>query len=251
MAKPVILFLAANPDGTNPVALGEECAAIERELQATPGRDDFDLRSKWAVTVDDLMRALAEVRPTIVHFAGHGNTTGIVLHGQDGAAHTVTADALSRMIASTGASPRLVVLNACYTDAQAQPLSDLVGCAVGMSGRISDDAARAFSVAFYRALGYRYSAYFAFAQALATLAGHGLDHDALPHCITRANVDANAIVLSSGNATRAPSPPPASTAAPAAAQPPVHVTSTNSSGNTVGAIHGGTVTVTAGARGRS
>src|SRR5262245_53280248 len=80
MTKPVILFLAANPDGTSRIALDEECAAIEREIAMTPGRDDFELRSKWAVTVDDLMRELAGHKATIIHFSGHGNANGIVLH---------------------------------------------------------------------------------------------------------------------------------------------------------------------------
>ena len=44
MPRSVILFLAANPAETDPLALDEECAAIERELMLTPGRDDFDLQ---------------------------------------------------------------------------------------------------------------------------------------------------------------------------------------------------------------
>jgi hypothetical protein len=33
----------ANPIDNSPLALEEECAAIERELRMTEGRDDFDL----------------------------------------------------------------------------------------------------------------------------------------------------------------------------------------------------------------
>src|SRR5262245_60494756 len=51
----VILFLAANPSETTRLALDEECAAIERELRMTTGRDDFDFRSRWAVSVDEVM----------------------------------------------------------------------------------------------------------------------------------------------------------------------------------------------------
>ena len=59
-ARHVILFLAANPAETTRLALDEECAAIERELRMTTGRDDFDFRSRWAVSVDEAMRALNE-----------------------------------------------------------------------------------------------------------------------------------------------------------------------------------------------
>jgi hypothetical protein len=72
MNRHVILFLAANPSGTSRLALDEECAAIERELRMTTGRDDFDFRSKWAVSIDEMMRHLNELQPTVIHFSGHG-----------------------------------------------------------------------------------------------------------------------------------------------------------------------------------
>src|SRR5689334_24004188 len=72
MTKHRILFLAANPSTGSRLALDEECAAIERELRMTAHRDDFDFRSKWAVTVDEMMRHLGELQPTIIHFSGHG-----------------------------------------------------------------------------------------------------------------------------------------------------------------------------------
>jgi len=46
-AKHVILFLAANPEGTNPLH-----------------RDDFRFESRWAVGIDELMRHLMELDPT-------------------------------------------------------------------------------------------------------------------------------------------------------------------------------------------
>lgn len=75
--KSVILYLAANPISHSRLAFDEECAAIERELRMTDGRDDFDFRSKWAVTVDELMRHLNELQPTVIHFSGHGRDAGI------------------------------------------------------------------------------------------------------------------------------------------------------------------------------
>jgi hypothetical protein len=254
MPKPLILFLAANPQGTDRVALDQECAAIERELLMTPARNGFELRSKWAVTINDLIHALRDLKPAIIHFAGHGNATGIVLHGDDGVARAISGDTLTAMIESTGKSPCLAVLNACYTDVQAQPLSDLVGCAIGMNGTISDDAARAFSIAFYGALGSHYSAYSAFRQAQAALAALGLDKQAAPRCITRADVDASALLLSTSAV------PPASqrndSVSPAPPEPSrvpvggVTMTSTNTAGRdikqvNVGPVNAGDVTTLA------
>jgi hypothetical protein len=217
----VILFLAANPGETTRLALDEECAAVERELRMTTGRDDFDFRSKWAVSVDEMMRHLNELQPTIIHFSGHGGgSAGIYL--EDGrpaapAAHRdvsagcsgagiylqdehhqqqhVRARALAQMIGSAAPTARLVVLNACFSDAAAEALRHVVDCVIGMRGAIGDDAARSFAVGFYRALGHRRSVGNAFEQAVATLAAKRLPGEHLPVCRTRDGVSAARVML--------------------------------------------------------
>jgi formylglycine-generating enzyme required for sulfatase activity len=232
MPRSIILFLAANPAGTSSLALDQECAAIERELRLTPGRDDFEFRSKWAVTVDELMRHLLDLQPTILHFSGHGSaqgmlpgqrhegrratrdvscddhTPGLLLQGDDGQPQLVTPAALTKMIQTTANTVRLVVLNACYADAQAEALRDVVGCAIGMKGTISDDAARAFAVGFYRALGHRRPVGNAYAQARATLEGKRLDAQAEPRCLARAGGDVDTLVLGGDAPQGAPAPVP-------------------------------------------
>lgn len=195
MPRSVILFLAANPAETTSRALDQECAAIERELQLTPGRDDFEFRSKWAVTVDELMRHLLDLQPAILHFSGCGDVRGLLLQSDDGRPQPVSPFALTKMIKSTAGTVRLVVLNACYTDAQAEALCDVVGCTIGMKGTITDDAARAFAVGLYRAIGHRRSVGNAYAQAEATLAGKGLTASAEPRCLARAGVDVDTLVI--------------------------------------------------------
>jgi hypothetical protein len=96
------------------------------------------------------------------------------------------------MIRTTADTVRLAVLNACYSDAQAEALCGAVGCVIGMKGTISDDAARAFAIGFYRALGHRRSVRNAYAQAEATLAGKGLSAQAEPRCLVRPGVDIDA-----------------------------------------------------------
>jgi hypothetical protein len=186
-------------------ALDQECAAIERELKLTPYRDDFEFRSKWAVTVDDLMRHLLDLQPAIVHFSGCGDVRGLLLRGDDGRPQVVPPAALTQIIKSTAGTVRLVVLNACYSDAQAEVIRDVVGCAIGMKGTISNDAARAFAVGFYRALGHRRPVGNAYEQAEATLAGKGLTASTEPRCLARAGIDVKTLVIS-GDATPRPAP---------------------------------------------
>jgi hypothetical protein len=218
----VILFVAANPLTTSRLAFDEECAAIERELRMTAGRDDFDFRSKWAVTADELMRHLNELRPTIIHFSGHGRSRSTVptppraasprasavrrgdeveggLYFQDeyGRPQIVTGHALRMMIKAASVSTRVVLLNACYSVLQANALRTVVDCVIGMTGAICDDAARSFAVAFYRALGNRRSVGNAVEQAVAILAVKQLPAAHLPRCRTRKGINAAEILLTS------------------------------------------------------
>src|SRR5882724_12082050 len=114
MPRSVILFLAANPAGTNLLALDQECAAIERELRMTPGRDDFEFRSKWAVTVDELMRHLLDLQPTILHFSGHGNASGLA-HGQ-----RLQGILTARDVSGSGDAPGLLLVD---DDGRPQPVT--------------------------------------------------------------------------------------------------------------------------------
>jgi hypothetical protein len=220
-----ILFLGACPLTTTRLALAldEECAAIERELSMTPRRDDFEFRSKWAVSVDEMMRHLNEWEPTIIHFSGHGSPdTSVNLHGQarvapqpqpqptrdvesaggagiylqeDHRSQYVSERALAQMISSAAPSARLVVLNACFTDAVAESLCHSVECVVGINGPIGDAAACSFAVAFYRALGNRRSIGNAVAQAGATLAAKHRSDEPHPICRTRDGVSADQVFL--------------------------------------------------------
>ena len=65
---------------------------------------------------------------------------------------------------------RLVVLNACFTDALARSIAETVDYAVGTSKGIGDKAAIAFAGAFYRALGFGKCVRHAFKSANAELA---------------------------------------------------------------------------------
>lgn len=226
-SRHVILFFAANPSGTTRLALDEECAAIEREFRMTTGRDDFDFRSKWVVSVDEMMCHMNELQPTVIHFSGHGDrsaciyvqdeqrqpppahrdisalaSAGIQLEDEQHQPQYVSARALTQMIGSAVPSARLVVLNACFSDAVAEALRSVVDCVVGMRGAIGDAAARSFAVGFYRALGHRRSVGNALAQAVATLAAKQLPDEHLPVCRTRDGVNADQVILPSLDSER-------------------------------------------------
>jgi hypothetical protein len=213
MKKHTILFLAANPAGTNQLALGDEARAIQVELERSRYRDCFELETRWAAQPLDLLRELRKLKPTVVHFSGHGGLdptgTGVIgpssscdatqrglfFQGPDGGAQLVTAQALRDTLGAAGSPVKLVVLNACYTDAQAEVLGMHVDCVVGMSASIGDDAARNFAIGFYGGLGERESIAAAFRQGCAAINLEGLRDSARPQLTIRDGVDASRLVL--------------------------------------------------------
>lgn len=158
-----ILFLAANPLDTNRLRLDEEMRAIDHALRQGDYRDQFDIRSHWAVRISDLQELLLRHQPDIVHFSGHGsNSSEIILQDEQGNAVLVSTEALSNLFRLLKDNIRCVVLNSCYSQRQAAGIAEHVECVVGLSDEISDSAAVAFVSAFYRALGYGRSVQMAF-----------------------------------------------------------------------------------------
>jgi hypothetical protein len=196
-----ILFLAANPGGTDARALDREARAIQVELERAGHRDRFDFETRWAVEPLDLLRELRRLRPTVLHFSGRagrgtaGQSHDLAFHGADGRARTISTEALERTIDAAGASVELVVLSACYSDAHAEALLAHVDCVVGIGGVIDDDVARAFASGFYGGLGELESIAAAYRQGCAAICLEGSPNGARPRLRVRAGVDADRLVL--------------------------------------------------------
>ncbi|MEH1844701.1 MAG: hypothetical protein V7L25_06770 [Nostoc sp.] len=71
-----ILFLSAEPTEASRLRLGEELRNIRERLQLAQFREKFLLESREAVRPSDISQALLDINPQIVHFAGHGKSTG-------------------------------------------------------------------------------------------------------------------------------------------------------------------------------
>ena len=121
-----ILILAANPLDKEQLRLAAEERAIDDGLRRATHRDQFRLVAKQAVRPADVQRALLEYAPQIVHFCGHGTgSAGIYLENEQGRATLVTGTALSELFALFE-DVACVVLNACYSEAQATAIAQYV-----------------------------------------------------------------------------------------------------------------------------
>ena len=149
-----ILFLAANPQSTSRLKLDTELREIEEALKMSKQSNEFELIQKWDVRPRDFRRALLEYEPDIVHFSGHGqDKTGLVIIDPSGAEKLVPSEALAGLFAEFS-NIKCVLLNACYSEVQAQAIVKQVDYVVGMQDTIYDKAAIAFSIGFYDGLGY-------------------------------------------------------------------------------------------------
>ena len=149
-----ILILAANPKDTSALRLDEEVAEIYDGLERSRKRRHFDLRMRWAVNTDRLRRAMLNEKPQIVHFCGHGaKTEGLALEDAIGQTKLVSTDALARLFKFFSNQLECVLLNACYSEVQADAIVQHIDYVIGMSDSIPDKAAIKFAVGFYDALG--------------------------------------------------------------------------------------------------
>jgi hypothetical protein len=168
-----ILFLAANPATTTALDLEEELRSLENELRGVKFRDQVVLTARFAVRADDLIRHVRDVKPNVIHFSGHGSSRGIVLRSDDGGYTEVSGQSLRRFLDGRGIG--LLVLNACFTKVQADHVAGVVEAVVGTTDAVGDEAARRFTVAFYRGLGNGLSIKEAFRDGGDAVALHGLE----------------------------------------------------------------------------
>jgi len=236
-----ILFLAADPSETDRHSLGREARAIQVELERSGYRDCFDFETRWAVEPLDLLRELRKLKPVVVHFSGRGRRNaagrhrpggeaprpdavageigppygeqpcGLFLQNADGRPQLVSTAALAKTFGAVGASVKLVVLSACYTDVQAEALLAYVDCVVGMADSIHGDAARSFTLGFYGGLGEHEPIAKAYEQGRAAISLEGLPDGDRPQLRVRPGINPDGLVLAAPSMI-----PPSADATPAA-----------------------------------
>lgn len=179
-----ILFLAANPKDTTALRLGEEIRGIDMALRQSEFREVFDIRQCWATRVADLQGCLLRHKPDIVHFSGHGNKWNeIILEDDDGFSHPVAPHVLGQVFSIIKENIRCIVLNACYSQAQAQAIAQHIDCVIGMSTTIEDTAGIRFATAFYQTLGYGRDVKTAFDLGCARIAEEDLGKQNTPQLL--------------------------------------------------------------------
>jgi len=169
-----ILFLASNPTNEAKLELEKEFTRIFSSLQE--GVIKYNLKTEWAVTPQDLQKAMLKHKPNIVHFSGHGEA------GVEDESQVVSGKAISNLfrIFSKRINIEIVLLNSCYSKDQAEGIREHIPYVVGMDDSIGDDSAIEFSTGFYRGLSENNDVDFAFELAVNAIELEGLADEDIP-----------------------------------------------------------------------
>lgn len=191
-----VLFLASNPIDVQQLRLDEEARSIKEMIRKTIFRDSVLFESRWAVQPMDVLQAINELNPTVVHFSGHGSDSDeIVFQDAEGKTKLISKEAIVQTMMASSNTIRLVFFNTCYSHNQARSVVEHVEAAIGMNITIGDNAARIFSSQFYSAIGFGISLGKAFEQAKALLMMEGIKEENTPELFIKEGLDAYELII--------------------------------------------------------
>ena len=163
-SKPMktILMLAANPQNSVSLQLQQEERDIKERLRLA-GYGTEPIKTAVAVHHRDITQAMLDFKPQIIHFSGHGaNEDGLVFEDIDGQFKLIGGEGLADLFDLFSDHIECVVLNACYSETQAEAIRQKIQYVIGMNQAIGDRAAIEFAVGFYAAIGAGETYEFAF-----------------------------------------------------------------------------------------
>lgn len=206
MTTPIsILYLAANPIGTERLSLEKEVDLITARLQKPVARGLIKFVPVLAAKYSDLSQAILEHQPAVIHFSGHADEENgeIILEDGDKQPSPLSTEALDTLLGAFRGTVRLVVLDACGTEPQAEAIKDVVGCVIGTNKKIGDIEAIAFAAEFYGAIGARVAVRTAFDLGRAALAQLKTGQQDIPVLLTH-GVDASELYPLGGEPSSGP-----------------------------------------------
>lgn len=194
--KITVLFMASNPIDAPQLRLDEEARSIQNMIRKSEHRDSVIFQTRWATRALDVIQAINEENPTIIHFSGHGSENDeIVFQDNQGNAKLVARDAIVQTMMSTSDEIKLVFFNTCFSYSQAQAVVKHVDAAIGMTSTIGDDAAKIFAAQFYSALGFGLSLKKAFEQGKAALMLEGIPEENTPELYVKDGLDSSELII--------------------------------------------------------
>jgi hypothetical protein len=151
------LNLYANPKRTEKIKLDEEIRHIQDDIGWTQVTN-VQLVNIGFVKKPDLLTQIQRHKPVLVHFSGHATEYGeIVLEDVNRQPSLVSPQALEGVFKNFKNMIKLVVLNCCYSEIQAEAISKHIPCVIGMQKALTENTGRIFSSKLLQSLVLGYS----------------------------------------------------------------------------------------------
>ena len=181
-----ILIIAANPKDTPRLRIDEEIKEIEKSLKTS--KITYKLELSMASTSKDMRKAILNTEPSMIHFCGHGHgESGIALEDKSGNTKLIATHAITKLFQLFSYTVDCVLLNACYSEVQAQAMSLHIDYVIGMNSAIGDKAAIEFASGFYDAISAGKSYEFAYQMGCSAIEMEGILEQNTPVLITKHN----------------------------------------------------------------
>lgn len=162
-----ILFLQANPTERYQ-SWEKEYTFIDKKIARARQDGTINLAKIEAASLDDMLDAIEDHEPQMLHFCGHGEEEqlnqkghmaqigGLVFHNEaKNKAEVVSAEVLEvkfKALKATFENLKIVLLSACHSQDQAAAISKAGIFAIGTSDEIVLEDAKKFAGGFYRGL---------------------------------------------------------------------------------------------------
>ena len=148
-----VLICAASPANLERTFSEYEIGEILNKQLTENALERLKIRPLLGTTLISFKQAIANFNPHIVHFAGHGDRTGIyVLNEKNKNSRRVPAKTLRRIFDASD-SVVCVVLSSCYSESQAKEISNSGLTVVGSLKKHKAGAAVLFAKYFYTEIG--------------------------------------------------------------------------------------------------
>ena len=193
-AKLKILFASANPAGD--LNLDSEHREIKESINASSYSQYIEITTQLACQYDDLIDAMNREQPDIIHFSGHGNGEAGLLFSDPHSDTTITINKdtlqerqigveevsgeILQQTFATSKNLKLIVLNACLSESQADDIIKEIDFVIGMNNYIKDSTATIFAKRFYQSFASDVSIKHSFNQAQTQVARKAPDETQTP-----------------------------------------------------------------------
>lgn len=148
-----VLYMTANPELN--LRTEAEVRGVRSAVRGALHRDLIEIDFFPAATPEDLLTGLNDLRPHVVHFAGHAGDAALLFDNGEVArpeGRDVPYELLARALAATDMPLGLLVLNGCDTLEGADILLDSTAAIIATADSIGDLAASTFAAKFYAAI---------------------------------------------------------------------------------------------------